>query len=317
MNIKHFRYFVAVAECGSFVEAARTLHISQPPLSKRIAEMEEHLGVRLFDRTSKSVELTKAGEALLPHARNAVYAFDAALRHARSQSPNRSRRLRIALPPESSRALFPELILRLQQVKIEVEPVEAYTADQNKLLAAGEIDIGVLRHPFEERGLWVSEPLGQIVGVVLNADHPLARHETIELSELQPYPLVQFARQCAPGLYDDLLRQCRLGGYIPEQIFQGIRITATLLSTEQAVSLTTERFVRRRGHAGTRECVWRPLRGNPIHWWTSAACREDEYSGATRTAIGVILDMLREMEDWLPIPRTPPESRAATLVEAI
>lgn len=299
MELRHFRYFLAVAEFLSFVKAARSLHMSQPPLSKRISDMEEELGVRLFDRTSKRVELTRAGLALLPHARNAVNAFDAALRQAQSQSPNRSRRLRVALPPESSRTMFTELVNRLQSARIEVEPVEAYTADQQRLLLAGEIDVGVLRHPFDTRGLRLSRPVGQALGVILNANHPLAQYERIRMSDLVAYPLVQFERRCAPGLYDDLLRLCAAEGYIPRQIFHGIRITSTLLHTEQAVSLTTQRFLRRRGTDGTREIVWRPLEGDPIHWWTSAVCREDEYSSATKTAMEIVLSTLCEKEHWL------------------
>lgn len=156
MDVRHFRYFLAVAEALSFAKAARALHMSQPPLSKRIADMEEEIGVKLFDRTSKKVELTQAGEALVPYARDAILAFDAAVRAARSQSPSRRHRVRIALPPETSRVVIEELVRRLEQLRIEAEPVEACTADQESLLRAGDIDIGVLRLPFDDRGFWVS-----------------------------------------------------------------------------------------------------------------------------------------------------------------
>lgn len=78
MDVRHFRYFVAVAEALSFAGAARELKMSQPPLSKRIADLEGELGLKLFDRTSKKVDLTSGGEAFLPQARAAVRAFDAA-----------------------------------------------------------------------------------------------------------------------------------------------------------------------------------------------------------------------------------------------
>lgn len=100
MEIRHLRYYLAVAEELNFVKAARDLHMSQPPLSRRIADMEKELGVRLFDRLSKRVTLTTAGQNLLPRARAVVESFDAA------NSPSRSRRLRIVLPLETSQTML-------------------------------------------------------------------------------------------------------------------------------------------------------------------------------------------------------------------
>ncbi|WP_439406551.1 LysR family transcriptional regulator [Bradyrhizobium sp. DASA03076] len=302
MDIRHFRYFVAVAEALSFARAARALHMSQPPLSKRIADLEQELGVRLFNRTSKRVELTTAGEVLLPQAREAVRAFDAALRVARSLSPTQSRRLRIALPPETSRSVLLEIVSRLQE-QVEVQLVEATTAEQQRLLAAGETDIAVLRHPFEKRGLRVSAPLGQPLGIVVAAEHPLTKLDKLHLSDLTPYALVLFQRHLAPGLYNELLDLCRAGGYVPRRILHCARMTQALLSTESAVTLVPERLLRRRGEAGSKEFIWRPLEGSPIHWWTSVVCRSDECVGLTRVAVDVIFASLQQHEGWVPMPR--------------
>jgi DNA-binding transcriptional LysR family regulator len=303
MDIKRFRYFVAVAEALSFAKAARELHMSQPPLSKRIAELEEELGVRLFDRTSKRVELTAAGETFLPKARDAVRSFDTAVRHAHALSPSRSRHLRIALPPETSRSVLSGIVTRLQRDRVEVQVVEASTAEQQRLIAVGEADVGVLRHPFRKRGLRVSPPLGQALGVVLDAKHPLAKMKKLRLPDLSPYALVHFQRSYSPGLYDELLDLCRAGGYVPPRILHGVRMTAALLRTESAVTLATERLLRRRGEAGSNEFAWRPLEGSPIHWWTSVVCRSDEYAGITRVAADVVFASLQQYENWIPMPR--------------
>ncbi|MBB4365249.1 DNA-binding transcriptional LysR family regulator [Bradyrhizobium sp. CIR18] len=187
MDVRHFRYFVAVAEL-SFAGAARDLNMSQPPLSKRIADLEGALGVKLFDRTNKKVELTTAGEAFLPQARAAVQAFDAALRVARSLSPSQSRRIQIALPSETSRGVLSAIVSRLKQEQLELHLIEANTAEQLRLLAAGGIDVGVFRYPFKKQGLWVGQPLG----VIIAAERPLATVDKVHLSDLSPYPLVQF-----------------------------------------------------------------------------------------------------------------------------
>jgi DNA-binding transcriptional LysR family regulator len=309
MDIRHFRYFVAVAEALSFAKAARELHMSQPPLSKRIADLEEELGLRLFDRTSKKVDLTAAGEAFLPKARDAVRSFDAALRKARSLSPSQSRHLRIALPPETSRSVLSGVVTRLQRDRVEVHVVEASTAEQQRLIAAGEVDVGVLRHPFEKRGLRVSPPLGQALGVVIDAEHPLAKIDKLRLSDLSPYALVHFQRHFSPGLYDELLDLCRAGGYVPSRILHGVRMTAALLRTESAVTLATERLLRRRGEAGSKEFTWRSLEGAPIHWWTSVVCRSDEYVGLTRVAADLVFVSLQQYESWVPMPRPVTRSR--------
>jgi DNA-binding transcriptional LysR family regulator len=309
MDIRHFRYFVAVAEALSFAKAARELHMSQPPLSKRIADLEEELGVRLFDRTSRKVDLTAAGEAFLPKARDAVRSFDAALREARSLSPSQSRHLRIALPPETSRSLLSGLVTRLQRDRVEVHVVEASTAEQQRLIATGEVDVGVLRHPFEKRGLRVSPPLGQALGIVIDARHPLAKMDRLRLSDLSPYALVHFQRHFSPGLYDELLDLCRAGGYVPSRILHGVRMTAALLRTESAVTLATERLLARRGEAGSKELAWRPLEGSPVHWWTSVVCRSDEYVGLTRVAVDVVSASLQQYENWVPMPRAVMRSR--------
>ncbi|WP_439406540.1 LysR family transcriptional regulator [Bradyrhizobium sp. DASA03076] len=311
MDIRHLRYFVAVAEGLSFAKAARDLHMSQPPLSKRIADMEKELGVRLFDRSSKHVSLTAAGQALLPQARAAVEAFDSAMRVARATSPSKSRRLRISLPPDTSRSVLLDVVNQLRREDVEVHMTEATTAEQQQLLGAGEVDVAVLRHPFDARGLRISLSLGQTLGVVMHTDHPLAKREKLELPDLRPYPLVMFHRHLAPGVYDDILELCRAGGYDPPTVLHGVRTTAALLTSEQALTFTTERLLKRRGHAGSGELTWKPLGGSPLHWWTSAVCRSDSWDRLSRLAVSTILTSLQQHDGWVPMQR-PDSKRPST-----
>ncbi|MGY2812025.1 DNA-binding transcriptional LysR family regulator [Bradyrhizobium sp. USDA 4506] len=276
--------------------------------------MEKELGVRLFDRSSKHVSLTAVGQGLLPQARVAVHAFDCAICAARAASPNKSNRLRISLPPETSRGVLLDVVDQLRRENVQVNMVEATTAEQQRLLAAGEIDVAVLRHPFDARGLRVSASLGQKFGVLMHTNHPLARRENLQLVDLRSYPLVMFQRDLAPGLYDEILELCRAGGYVPPRLLHGVRTTAALLTTEQAVTITTEKQLKRRGQAGSGELTWKPLAGSPLHYWTSAVCRSQNWDRLTRLAVAAILDSLQEHENWVPMPRPVAKRRRARRV---
>ncbi|MHB0773830.1 LysR family transcriptional regulator [Bradyrhizobium sp. 1.29L] len=181
MEIRHFRYFVAVAEALSFARAARNLNMGQPALSIRIADLEREFGLKLLNRTKRKVELTSDGESLLPRARNVVQAFDDTLRAARLLSPSQSRRLRIALLLETSRNALSNVVRRLQREQVTIDVIEDSNPEQQQLLAAGDIDVGLLRHPFDGKGLWVSAPLAEPMGVMIDAEHPPANSKVCVL----------------------------------------------------------------------------------------------------------------------------------------
>jgi DNA-binding transcriptional LysR family regulator len=302
LDIRHMRYFAAVAGALSFAKAARALHMSQPPLSKRILDFEEELGVRLFDRSRKQVTLTAAGEALLPQARAAVAAFDSAMRIARAISPAQSKRLSVALPPDTSRAVLIDIVNQLNRDNVEVNLAVSSTAEQGRLLSDGELDIGVLRHPFDDHGLKVSPPMAQVLGVLMRNDHPLADRAELRLSDLHPYALVHFQHHLAPGLYEEILELCRLGGYVPPQIIHGVKHVIALLVNPQAISLTAEWPLKRSG-SSIEEFTWKPLEGSPLHQWTSAACRSQQWDALTRNSIDIIVGALQRHDKWTPMPR--------------
>jgi DNA-binding transcriptional LysR family regulator len=305
VEIRHLRYFVAVADALNFSRAAERLHMSQPPLSRRIADLEAELGFRLFDRDNRRVALTAAGAGLLPHARAAVDAFESATRAARVASPaQRSNKLRVAFPPDTSPQVLLQLRKQLVAQDVDLNIEEATTAEQHGLLVAGELDIGVLRLPYDSRGLSASPPLCQTLGVVLPTTHPLASRKELRFADLGRSALVMFPRAMAPGLYDELLEICRSGGYVPAKIIHGVRMTSALLVSEVAIAFNTAAGFR--VSFGARpHLTWRPLAEEPMHWWTSVAWRRNNRDPLLRLSTGAIFQALQDHDHWMPKTRPP------------
>ncbi|WP_174874739.1 LysR family transcriptional regulator [Vogesella oryzae] len=189
MELRHLRYFVAVAEELHFTRAAERLHIAQPPLSQQIRALEEELGVQLFERHQRAVRLTVAGERFLLRARtlldDARLAADEARRAARGEIGE----LRIGFT--SSLPLMSVLPATLQQFRARHPEValhfhELFTREQFQQLRQRKLDVGVVRfnHDEDTPGLEVREVKRDRLSVVLPASHPLAARDSIAIAEL-------------------------------------------------------------------------------------------------------------------------------------
>jgi DNA-binding transcriptional LysR family regulator len=303
MDIRQFRYFTAVAETLHFGEAARRLNMTQPPLSKRIAELEEALGARLFDRNSRKVTLTLSGQQFLPYAQACIAAFDEAISSVQVTTPSRSRRIRVGFPLDTSRKVLGLFTSEARSMRAEARIVEATTADQHRMLLAGELDIGILRYPYSSKGLWSSPTLCQTLGLVMSRTHPLAARKEIDLADLKGSTLVTFPRAIAPGLYDELMTACRAGGFRPKRIEHAMRMTTGLLLAEAAVALRPQ-VAMRTGRAGRMaDLVWRPIVGEPLKWWTSVVRRKGNTDPLTLKTVQVILRGLEKHDQWQHSPK--------------
>lgn len=298
MEIRHLRYFTAVAEELHFGRAARRLYMSRPPLSKRISDLEEELGVQLFIRTSRSVQLTPHGRRLLPLAKEILRTFDAAV-EAMALPADVDQTLRIALsdvtPPEVLRVLQ----ARFAAWQVNLDWTEAPTSDQHDGLLAGRIDLGVLSLPVSSQGLWVSPPLRKTLGVAVSPDHPLSGSEPIALSALKDQTLFMFPRRSAPGSYDHIIATCIEHGFRPGRIKQGNQgyralMVESVLSSGRAVTFISHADVGRLGGVS-----WRPIIGEPLALEVAVCCRNGEELGATmQAAICAVLDALRQHDHW-------------------
>jgi len=295
-------YFVAVAEELHFGRAAQRLHMSQPPLSRRISNLERELGVRLFDRTNRRVSLTSDGRLLLPQARAAIAAFERVSAGLRGSVRSRSRHVRIGFVPETSRGVVVAAVKQMEELGIQAEVMEATTAEQHERLLAGELDVGVMLRPYANRGLSSTAPLRRALGALLAADDPLSSRTELELAELSGRKLMMFPRSMAPGYYDEILATCRAHGFSPTEVAQGIGLTYRLVAvTPNAVAFSP--LLRPRS-----EFRWLPIKGEPLMCRTSAVWRAGNRDPLTRTAVGAVVDSLRNVGGWLPAPAASPST---------
>lgn len=220
MELRHLRYFVAVAEELHFRRAAERLHIGQPPLSMQIRALEEEIGARLFERTRRRVALTEAGERFLRRAREILAASAAAGEEARRAARGELGRLRVgftsSLPYTST---LPDLLFayRRRYPDVELQLTEMFSSDQLAAIAAGALDVGLVRPVGGEPppGVRVREIGTDPLRLVVNAAHPLAGRDGVHFAELAGEGFITFPAGVGTGLPDILRRLCRAAGFEP------------------------------------------------------------------------------------------------------
>ncbi|GAA2435202.1 LysR substrate-binding domain-containing protein [Streptomyces macrosporus] len=254
-----------MAEELHFGRAAERLGMAQPPLSRHIRGLEEELGARLFDRTSRGVRLTPAGEVLLAESEELL----ARVERARSLVARAHRGeygvLRVGVPPELPGRVLARVLTAFaaEAPDVQVELREFGTAEQVRLLTGRELDAGFLQHPVETAGL-VSEPVTDLpLGVVLPRDSPLAGTGPLTLASLDGIPLVLFPRPAAPGLYDATLGACRARGYHPPRVVHAgsPEVVLGLVIAGRGVALAHAAVARKEPRV-----LWRPLEADALAW---------------------------------------------------
>ena len=220
MELRHLRYFVALAEELHFGKAAQRLHIQQPPLSRQIQVLEAELGFPLFERSRRRVELTPAGSALLARVRQVFDALDAAIHDARSAAEGESGRLVVGYPSSLAYSGLTELLraFRTRYPAVELALRELSPGEQIDALKAGGLDVGFVRSTLDDPALGAELVRREALMVVLPADHPLAAQRSINLSALKQEPFVLFPRARGPAFFDQLMSLCHAAGFTPRVV---------------------------------------------------------------------------------------------------
>ena len=220
MELRHLRYFIAVAEELNFTRAAARLHIGQPPLSQQILALEEELGVRLFDRTKRRVSLTDAGARFLTGAYRILDGADQAIDQARRTARGELGELRIGFTSSLPfTALLPNLVQRYRQQypAVTLTLREMFTGEQYQALENDQLDLGFVRYTglTMPPGIAVREIHHDPLRLVINAHHPLAGRPHLALADVRDEGFITYPRGTGTGLINLLRRLCLAAGYEP------------------------------------------------------------------------------------------------------
>jgi DNA-binding transcriptional LysR family regulator len=287
MELRHLRYFVAVAEERHVTRAAERLGIQQPPLSQQIRALERELGVQLFRRRPRGVELTDAGASLLADARRILGEVEGA--QARARRTARGELGRVAVGFTSS-APFHPFVTRVIRDFRAAHPGVAITLGENgtselvESLRAERLDVAFVRSAAPETpGLAFHDLLEEPMCAALPARHPLARgaRTPLALARLAGEPFVLYRRASGPGLYDAIVGACQAAGFTPRVEQEAPRIAATLNLVAAGLGVTLVPQSLRGLQAGA--IAYRALAGRPrLVAPLRLACRSAELSAAAQ-----------------------------------
>ena len=235
MELRHLRYFQAVAEERHFGRAAAKLHMAQPPLSQQIRRLEDELGVSLLQRTTRRVDLTPAGEAYLVRVRAILKAVDAAGDEAARIGSGLEGRLVIGCVGSATYSLLPALARALREQLPGVDFAfqgEMLSPDQLDALRDGSIDLALLR-PFrelsEDTGVAVQPLREEKYVVALPAGHRLASRSKVRVADLRDEDLIVHTGHGRSAMYDAVYALCRAAGFEPA-IRHEVAETSTLVT---------------------------------------------------------------------------------------
>ncbi|HEY9545342.1 MAG TPA: LysR family transcriptional regulator [Solimonas sp.] len=230
MELRHLRYFVAVADEGHFTRAAAQLGIGQPPLSLQIQQLERELGTSLFKRLPRGVVLTDAGRAFAQDARRILRDVEQASEHARRVASGELGRIRVGMINSAPfHPLIPQVIreFRRRYPDVAFSLEERTTPGLVAAVRGDAVDVAFVRpiHGSDD-GLSIETVIDEDMLVALPSGHPLAHRASISLLALSIEPFVLFSRAVGAGLHDEIVAACRVAGFSPRVVQEASQVTS-------------------------------------------------------------------------------------------
>jgi DNA-binding transcriptional LysR family regulator len=307
-DLRNLGSFVAAAEELHFTRAAQRQHLSQQALSAQIRQLETSLGVELFRRTTRKVELTDAGRTLLAHAVPLLAAAARAWEDvARSSAGREEQHVSLSYAPTVRREMLPMLLQEFARRRpdVKVSSCEVWWGDA-PLLGDGIIEVTITRSsPTEEQDVASIPIFHTPLGIILGAEHPLAAGETVSLADLRDEALKIWPRPYSPRFYDTIVSAMREGGFtgpVEELVIFGSRLlqddpaACAEIAAGRAIGFGFEKQYT----VLEPELVWRrvaPTIRIPMH-----LCWRKDASEAVRAFVEVTLD-IAQTKGWLALER--------------
>ena len=247
MELRHLRYFVAVAEQENVSRAALKLHVSQPGVSRQIHDFEEEIGFPLFERSAKALRLTDAGRKFLEEARAVLQRADEAVKSARAVAGGAGAEIHVGYAPSLTIQILPRA-LRAFQAKFPKAQVALHDLSTEEMLAglrADKLQVALMVHPPRKmlRGLQFRELARYPLCAALSPNHPLAKSNTVSLEQLAGEPMIGYSRKDYPE-YHDMLDEIFAGNRKPQIVEEHDGVTSVIAAVESG-----------RGFALVPQCV--------------------------------------------------------------
>lgn len=243
MELRHLRYFIAVAETLNFNRAAQRLHISQPPLSRQIQQLEEELGVILFERGARPLALTEPGRFFYAHARE-LLARSVELKSMTRRVGQMDRALAVGFVASTLYDILPRLIRRFRREHPEVEITlhEMTTMEQIAALKEGRIDVGFGRIRYEDPSVRRIVLRDERLMAALSVDNPLALRPPLTLGELLNETLIVYPQAPRPSFADQVLAAFHDRGMTPEKVTEvrDLQVALGLVAAGEGFTLVPE-----------------------------------------------------------------------------
>lgn len=276
IELRHLRYFVAVAEELHFGRAALRLHLAQPPLSQQIRKLEEFVGYPLFTRTSRAVRLTTAGEVFLARARRTLQSVQEDLEEARSIGRGELGSLRVGLIGSCMLTAVPDLLQEYRRLYpgVSLQLHESFTSGVVHGLLKGTLDAGFLRDGGLSDGVTVKRVFSEPVVAVLPVSHPLANRKAIRAVELREEPFVLFPMEASSRAYQKWMSVCESTGFRPNVVQEAphwltiLRLVGAGMGVTIAPSCVQQ--------IASSNVVCRPLKGTTVRSDIELAWRADD-----------------------------------------
>jgi DNA-binding transcriptional LysR family regulator len=288
MELRHLRYFVAVAEELHFGRAAVRLRVAQPALSQQIKQLEQELGVLLLARTKRRVALTEPGRLFLPEARRTLSHAAAAIDVARRAAAGHAGRLRIGYVDSALWGALPAVVAAFREAHpaVAITLLERLPAQQASALRAGDIDVGVGPQP-TDTGAFDTAPFSEdSVMIALPSAHPLAARDAVDLADLADESWVLIASRVPSRLRDLTIAACAAAGFAPRVAQEARQLDALVALVSAGLGVT---FVPGTAARLPRPGVAvRPVRGLDLRFRLVALWRSGEPPPTVRSFLEVV-----------------------------